>query len=90
MSRMLATSSPAAWIALMAVSLPLPGPLTYTSTFLIPHASMALFATASATSWAAKGVDFLVPLNPALPALELATTSPFWSVIVTMVLLKVA
>jgi hypothetical protein len=39
---------------------------------------------------AAKGVDFLVPLNPDAPALLQATVSPFSFVIVTKVLLKVA
>ena len=39
---------------------------------------------------AAKGVDFLEPLKPAFPALAHVTTSPAASVIVTIVLLKVA
>ena len=39
---------------------------------------------------AAKGVDFLEPLNPAFPALAQATVSPVRVVIVMIVLLKVA
>src|SRR5688500_10646226 len=47
-------------------------------------------ATASAATVAANGVDFFEPLKPARPALPHAITSPFESVIVICVLLKVA
>ena len=60
-------SKPATCKALMAVSLPEPGPLTNTSICLIPW-SRALLAAASAAVCAAKGVPFLAPLNPLAPA----------------------
>ena len=74
--------------ALMAASLPTPGPLTLTSADLIP-CSMACFRAFCAASCAANGVLFLEPLKPCRPALEEATTFPRRSVIVMMVLLKV-
>lgn len=43
---------PAAWMDLMAASRPLPGPLTYTSTCLMP-CSIARLVTLSAAIWAA-------------------------------------
>src|SRR5262249_51029723 len=52
--------------------------------------SIALRAAISAAVWAAKGVLLRDPLNPALPALDQATTLPILSVRVTIVLLKVA
>ena len=47
-----ATSIPQAWIARIADSLPLPGPLTYTLTFLIPKSKATLPQSAAAV-WAA-------------------------------------
>lgn len=76
-------------IDLTAVSLPEPGPCTLIPTSFIP-CSIA-FAIASATaSVAAKGVDFLEPLNPNAPAELHAITFPSSSVTVITVLLKVA
>ena len=58
-SLILLNSRPAVWRALIAASLPEPGPLTYTSTVFKP-CSIAAFAAVSAASPAANGVDFLV------------------------------
>ena len=55
-----------------AVSLPEPGPLTWTVKVLSP-CSKAL-APASAATCAAYGVDFLEPLNPFAPADDQETT----------------
>jgi hypothetical protein len=57
------------WFArdLTADSLPEPTPLTNTLTLLMPIFS-AICPIASATLEAAKGVDFLLPLKPNLPA----------------------
>jgi hypothetical protein len=52
--------------------------------------SIAFLAASSAAVCAAKGVLFLDPLNPLAPALDHEMTFPFTSVIVTIVLLKVA
>ena len=72
----------------MAVSRPDPCPFTKISTFFIPvpNASKAAF---SAAVCAAKGVLFLAPLKPELPADAHETVSPAKFVIVTIVLLKV-
>src|ERR671924_2438505 len=51
---------------------------------------MASRAACSAATVAANGVDFLEPLKPALPDEPQATVLPRMSVIVTVVLLKVA
>ena len=51
---------------------------------------MAFLAASSAASWAAKGVLFLDPLKPLLPALHQATVFPEGSVMVMIVLLNVA
>jgi hypothetical protein len=51
---------------------------------------MAFFAASSAASWAAKGVLFLEPLKPLLPALHQERVFPVGSVIVMIVLLNVA
>src|SRR5512137_1810049 len=51
---------------------------------------MAFWAAFSDAIWAAKGVLLREPLKPTLPALAHVTTFPVPSVIVTMVLLKVA
>jgi hypothetical protein len=87
-SRMLVTNNPAPCNALMAASLPAPGPLTNTLIFCMPW-SMPFRAAPSAARCAAKAVPFLDPLKPAVPALPQATTLPVVSVKVTMVLLKV-
>jgi hypothetical protein len=50
---------------------------------------MARRAALSAAVWAAKGVPFFAPLNPLEPADAQEIASPDWSVIVTIVLLKV-
>ena len=73
--------------ALIADSLPAPGPFIITSTFFIP-CSIAFLPASSAASCAAKGVDFLEPLNPLLPEEDHETVFPFKSVIVIIVLLK--
>ncbi len=52
--------------------------------------SFAFFATFSAATCAANGVDFLDPRNPIAPALAQAIAFPSTSVIVMIVLLKVA
>ena len=88
MSRILVTSKPAPCNALMAASLPAPGPLTNTLIFCIPW-SMPFLAAPSAALCAANAVPFREPLNPAVPALPHATTLPAVSVRVTRVLLKV-
>ncbi len=72
----------------MEDSRPEPGPLTRTSTRFIPW-SIALRAQASAVCCAANGVDFRDPVN-VMPAFAQATVLPFKSVIVIIVLLKVA
>src|SRR5690348_9693833 len=73
----------------MADSRPDPGPCTRTCTRLTPMPN-ASRAHASAATVAANGVDFLEPLNPAFPDDAHATALPCMSVIVTIVLLKVA
>lgn len=81
--------NPADWSAVIALSRPLPGPFTFTSTSLIPN-----FIAFSAACWAANcpanGVLLRLPLKPLVPALDQQIVSPFVSVIVTSVLLKVA
>ena len=81
---MLAEAS--AWIA---DSRPEPGPCTRTSTRLTPMAA-ASRPTCSPATVAANGVDFLEPLNPALPAVAQQIVFPALSVMVIAVLLKVA
>src|SRR5690349_884913 len=71
----------------MAVSRPLPGPLTKTSTFCSP-CSIPFRAAASAVTCAANGVDLREPLKPAEPADSQAMTFPSRSVRATIVLLK--
>ncbi len=75
-----------AWIA---DSRPEPGPWTRTCTRFTPRLS-ASFAACSAATVAANGVDFFEPLNPDLPGVPQTTVLPSMSVIVTIVLLKVA
>lgn len=80
---------PAACNAVIALSRPLPGPFTFTSTSLIPYFA-AFSATCWAANWPAKGVLFRLPLNPVVPALDQQRVSPLVSVIVIVVLLNVA
>src|SRR5574341_1928580 len=89
MSRMSVILSPAEASARRADSRPAPGPLTITLTVLRP-CSMALAAASPAATWAAKGVDLRDPLKPLAPADDQAMTLPAVSVMVIMVLLKVA
>src|SRR5262249_57527331 len=80
--------SPEACRAVMADSRPAPGPFTRTSTSLTPNLD-AFSAHASAARWAAYGVLFRLPLNPAVPADAVHNVSPAVSVMVTIVLLNV-
>src|SRR3954465_11147342 len=73
----------------MADSRPLPGPCTRTWTRFTPRFSASRAAPFAATV-ARLGVLFLEPLKPALPDDPHATVLPCRSVIVTVVLLKVA
>src|SRR5687767_8844041 len=73
----------------MALSRPEPGPFTRTSSSLTPY--LAAFSAACCPAhWPAKGVDLRLPLKPLVPALAQQSVSPLVSVIVTVVLLKVA
>ena len=81
-------SIPVACIALIAVSRPDPGPFTITSACFIP-CSIASLAALSAAVCAAKGVPFLVPLNPQDPDEHQDIVDPLISVMVIIVLLKV-
>ena len=73
----------------MALSRPDPGPLTRTSTSRIPN-FVAFSAACWAAHWPANGVLLRLPLKPLVPALAQHNVSPLESVIVTVVLLKVA
>ena len=84
---MLLIFKPQAFKALIADSLPPPGPLTFTSRLTIPN-SLAAFPALSAAIWAAKGVLFLDPLNPEPPDVAQQIVLPCLSVIVTIVLLN--
>src|SRR5438552_6762986 len=83
------TDSPAACRAVIADSRPEPGPLTRTSISLRPNL-LAFSAQVSAARWAAKGVLLRLPLKPTVPAEAKHRVSPLASVMVTIVLLKVA
>src|SRR5436190_6311950 len=83
------TWRPAVASAWIADSRPLPGPCTRTWTRFTPR-PMASRAHCSAATVAANGVLFFDPLKPALPEEPQATASPWVSVMVTVVLLKVA
>src|SRR5205823_666253 len=72
-----------------ADSRPEPGPLTRTSISLRPNL-VARSAAVSAARWAANGVLLRLPLKPTVPAEANVRVSPFVSVMVTIVLLKVA
>jgi len=73
----------------MALSRPEPGPETRTSTERTPWSRAAL-AALTAACCAAKGVPLREPRKPSEPELFHETVLPCWSVMVTMVLLKVA
>src|SRR5215472_9787972 len=88
-SSMALTVRPAACRAVMADSRPEPGPLTLTSISFRPNLD-AFSAAVSAARWAANGVLLRLPLKPTVPADAKQSVSPLVSVIVTMVLLKVA
>src|SRR4051812_44187648 len=83
------TCRPAAASAWIADSRPLPGPCTRTCTRRTPRLCASRAAPSAATV-AANGVLFLEPLKPALPDDPHATVLPCMSVMVTVVLLKVA
>ena len=86
---MLLMLSPIEFNARKAESLPGPGPLTLTSRYYNPNALAAVPAYSAATC-AANGVLFLDPLKPEPPAVAHDKVFPALSVIVTIVLLKVA
>src|SRR5215475_15456437 len=80
---------PAACSAVIALSRPLPGPLTLTSTSFTPNFE-AFSAACCAAICPANGVLLREPLKPDVPALAQHKASPLVSVIVTVVLLNVA
>src|SRR5437868_10129368 len=83
------TCSPAATSAWIADSRPEPGPCTLTCTRRTPSVTASRPACSPATV-AAKGVDFFDPLKPAFPADPQEIVFPLLSVMVIVVLLKVA
>src|SRR5699024_5169070 len=89
MSEMLVILIPKAFSARTDESRPGPGPLMRTSKFLIPY-SIAVRPAISAATCAANGVDLREPLKPAPPDVAQDNALPWRSVIVTIVLLKVA
>src|SRR4051812_17032549 len=80
---------PEACSAVIALSRPDPGPLTFTSTSLTPNL-VAVDAAVSAARCAANGVLLRLPLKPTVPDEAQHNASPLGSVIVTVVLLNVA
>src|SRR5262249_50801971 len=88
-SSMALIAKPEGRSAVMADSRPAPGPFTLTSISRRPNL-LARSAHCSAARWAAKGVLLRLPLKPTVPADDQHSTSPFLSVIVMIVLLKVA
>src|SRR6201999_239009 len=72
-----------------ADSRPAPGPFTWTSSTFTP-CSDAFLAAESAATCAAYGVDLREPLKPLLPDEAQATALPWSSVMVIIVLLKLA
>src|ERR1700761_9294877 len=82
-------AKPTACSARRADSRPEPGPETSTSSVRMP-CSTALRPASSAATCAAYGVDLREPLKPIMPALDQDTALPAVSVIVMIVLLKVA
>src|SRR5690348_205659 len=83
------TLKPAACRARSADSRPEPGPRTSTSRVFMP-CSWAFLAASSAATCAAYGVDLRDPLNPMTPDDDQEMVFPWTSVMVTMVLLKLA
>src|SRR3569623_2457756 len=83
------TLKPAAYRARSADSRPEPGPRTSTSRVFMP-CSWAFLAAASAATWAAYGVDLREPVNPMTPDDDQEMVFPCTSVMVTMVLVKLA
>src|SRR3954471_8787693 len=83
------TLRPAASSDVIALSRPLPGPFTFTSTSLTPY-FFAFSAHCCEAICPAKGVLLRLPLKPLVPALAQQSVSPLVSVIVTLVLLNVA
>src|SRR5579864_253698 len=88
-SRIEVTAKPTACKARNADSRPEPGPLTSMSRVRIP-CSIALRPASSAATCAAYGVDLREPLKPWLPEEDHAIVLPWASVIVIIVLLKLA
>src|ERR1700749_1144435 len=88
-SRIEVTVKPEACKARSADSRPEPGPETSTSIILTP-CSWALRAASSAATCAAYGVDLRLPLNPITPDEDQEIAFPWASVMVIMVLLKLA
>lgn len=80
---------PAACSDVIALSRPLPGPFTLTSTSFMPNL-IAFSAACWAASWPANGVLLRLPLKPLVPAVDQQSVSPLVSVMVTVVLLKLA
>src|SRR5690349_7305295 len=83
------TVRPTACSARSADSRPEPGPETSTSSVRMP-CSTALRPASSAAICAAYGVDLREPLKPIMPEDDQDTALPCVSVMVTIVLLKVA
>src|SRR5690606_23246557 len=83
------TRRPAFWRFRTACSRPAPGPCTRTSTSWSP-CRLASLPARSAARPAANGVLLRAPLKPTAPALAHEIVSPPMSVMVTIVLLKVA
>src|SRR5262249_24201327 len=88
-SRIEVIAKPTACNARSADSRPEPGPFTSLSRVPMP-CSIALRPASSAATCAAYGVDLREPLNPWLPDDDQAIALPWASVIVIIVLLKVA
>src|SRR5207237_9059597 len=88
-SRIEVTARPTACSARSADSRPEPGPRTRISMVRMP-CSMALRPAPSAAIWAANGVDLREPLKPCWPDEDHGMVLPWASVIVTIVLLKLA
>src|SRR6201999_3752534 len=88
-SRIDVIMKPADCSARSADSRPEPGPATSTSRVRMP-CSCAFLATSSPATCAAYGVDLREPLNPIVPEDDHAMVLPCASVMVIIVLLKVA
>src|SRR5262249_45855374 len=88
-SRMEVMVNPADCSERSADSRPEPGPATSTSSVRMP-CSWAFLAASSAATWAVEGVSLREPLKPMVPADDQAIVFPWASVMVIIVLLKVA